>query len=321
MARIESTVGRGDSESRRLRGSARRLGRGLYAVDADRTDADRLATRARAALLVAPPGSLVCGATALALAGVRLPQRVAALARGPVQVVVPRESGWHSRRPELLCFRSRTLPPRQPRGLQGIAMALLPHCWMQITAQLMRGPGWDPTRKHETPTTPGVFLEPRKTAFLEAVQVGDRLMARKNPLVAHGDFASYVRSAVNVRGVGSGRVVFGHLRPGTDSTMESWLRLVVWDAGFPDPVVNHPVTAAGRSRFLDLAWPELMIDLEFHGRQHFHEWEQAYNDVHRRGQLQVQGWTTIEATEDDLISPGALLYRLGVVFTARRTAR
>jgi hypothetical protein len=31
---------------------------------------------------------------------------------------------------------------------------------------------------------------------------------------------------------------------------------------------------------------------------------QGYNDVHRRGQLQVQGWTTIEATEDDLISPG-----------------
>jgi hypothetical protein len=84
-------------------------------------------------------------------------------------------------------------------------------------------------------------------------------------------------------------------------------------------VVNHSVTTArGQSRYLDLAWPDLMIDLEFHGRQHFHEWEQAYRDVQRRGQLQVQEWTTIEVTEEDLISPGSLLYRLGAVFATQR---
>jgi hypothetical protein len=192
---------------------------------------------------------------------------------------------------------------------------------MQVTAALMHGPGWDFTRRHLVPTSPGVFTEPRKAAFLEAVQIGDQLVMRKNPLVGFDDFAQYVGSATNMRGVRAARSVFGLVRARTDSTMESWLRLAVWDAGFPDPVVNHPVTVAGKSRFLDLAWPELGIDLEFHGRQHFYEYEQAYGDLARRNQLQLGGWVLVEATESDLMSPGGLLQRLGAVFAAQRAKR
>jgi hypothetical protein len=256
MAKIERTGSLEDGEARRLRASGRRLGRGIYAVGTDRNDLERLATRARAALLVAPLGSLVCGATALALAKLRLPHQVGAIAAGPVHLAIPRESGWHSRRPEIVGVRPRVMPPSAPTGPMGIPVACLPHCWMQVTAALLRGPGWDFTRKNLVPTSPGMFTEPRKAAFLQAVQIGDQLVRRKNPLVEFDDFASYVASAARVRGVGIARSVFGWVRARTDSTMESWLRLIVWDAGFPDPVVNHPVTVVGKPRFLDLAWPE-----------------------------------------------------------------
>jgi hypothetical protein len=192
---------------------------------------------------------------------------------------------------------------------------------MQVVAESMRHPGWDFVHKDKVPTSPGVFTEPRKAAFLESIQIGDRLMARHDPLIAHEEFAAYIGSLTNARGVRLARSMSGFVRARTDSTMETWLRLVVWDAGFPDPMVNYPVTAAGQSRFLDLAWPELRIDLEFHGRQHFYEWEQAYGDVQRRGQLQMEGWVTVEATEEQLISPGKLLHRLGAVFASQRSAR
>jgi hypothetical protein len=192
---------------------------------------------------------------------------------------------------------------------------------VQVAEELMRGPGWDFAQKDRVPTSPGVFTEPRKAAFLASVQIGDRLLARHDPLMTHEDFAAYIDNLTNMRGVRLARSVSKFVRAGTDSTMESWLRLVVWDAGFPDPVVNLRVIAAGRTRFLDLAWPDLKIDLEFHGRQHFHDWEQAYGDVQRRGQLQMEGWVTVEATEEQLISPGKLLQRLGAVFAAGRKAQ
>ncbi|MDR1150929.1 MAG: hypothetical protein LBK72_00390 [Bifidobacteriaceae bacterium] len=328
MAKIVRTTGMSDTEGRRLRAEShrtgagvRRIAHGMYAVEADHTDLDRLATRARAALLFAPSGSLVCGATALALAGVRLPQRVARMAAGPVHVAVPREVGWHSRRPEVVSARPQVMPPQGPINSFHVPVAHMPYCWVRVTVDLMRGPGWDPRHADRVPTSPGIFAEPRKAAFLESVQVGDQLVTRTNPVIAYEQFAEYITTLAAARGAPLARSVFTHVRPNTDSTMESWLRLVVWDAGFPDPVVNHRVNAAGKTRILDLAWPELMIDLEFHGRQHFHESERAYDDVRRRGQLQLAGWTTIEVVENDLISPGRLLQRLDALFTARRAIR
>jgi very-short-patch-repair endonuclease len=97
--------------------------------------------------------------------------------------------------------------------------------------------------------------------------------------------------------------------------METWLRLVVWDTGFPEPVVNHMVRLNGRRRFLDLAWPREKIALEYHGRQHFEESPQAYDDMVRRGALQDAGWRLVEAAHGDLTDPTGLLRRLANAFT------
>jgi len=39
-------------------------------------------------------------------------------------------------------------------------------------------------------------------------------------------------------------------------------------AGPPRPVSQHPVVTAGRSFRLDLAYPELMLAIEYNGREH-----------------------------------------------------
>jgi hypothetical protein len=213
------------------------------------------------------------------------------------------------------------MPPAGRPNPYQIPVAWLPYCWVRVTADLMLGPGWDPAHRGKVPTGPGVFAEARKAAFLESVQIGDQLLARSNPLVTYKEFAEYITALTDMHGARLARTVFDHVRARTDSTMESWLRLVVWDAGFPDPVVNHKVSVGERTRYLDLAWPELMIDLEFHGRQHFYEYEQARDDVTRRGQLQLAGWTTIEATESDLKKPGHLLQQIDALFTARQAPR
>jgi hypothetical protein len=105
-----------------------------------------------------------------------------------------------------------------------------------------------------------------------------------------------------------------------ESPPESWLKLLVVEAGFPAPTEQFPVVdALYRIRYvLDLCWPELRIALEYDGYES-HEYR-LDRDAQRDLDLERRGWITIRATAADLREPTALLERLEDAFRERGAA-
>lgn len=82
---------------------------------------------------------------------------------------------------------------------------------------------------------------------------------------------------------------------GAQSPKETWLRLVLIEAGFPRPQTQIPVPApAGYPRyFLDMGWPEYMVAVEYDGEQHRTDPAQYRSDVLRSEYIDGLGWRRI----------------------------
>jgi len=87
---------------------------------------------------------------------------------------------------------------------------------------------------------------------------------------------------------------------GAASPKESWLRLVVLDGGFPPPVTQYPA-GSGRAvfAFLDMAWPEFKVALEYDGDQHRTNRRQYVKDIRRIAELERNGWIVIRVIAED----------------------
>jgi hypothetical protein len=291
----------------------------VYFVPDSRGETPSLAHRARAALLVCPPGSVVCGITVLGLASVQMPEGMASAPRGPVHVLVPPGTQNRPRRDGLVIHQDRTMPPTFYSDRYRIAAARPEYCWTQVASRLLESPV--PSFQPESdPAMRGNLLHGRKLALLQAVQLGDALMRRERPLTDPNRFAAQVARLAGTRHIPAVRDAFGLVRPGTDSPNETWLRLVVVDAGFPEPAVNHEFRLSNRGGFIDLSWPERLIALEYQGGQHFSDSSRSRDDLERRGQLQAAGWVIVEAVYRDLHHPGDLIGRLTAAFSGRGPA-
>ncbi len=82
---------------------------------------------------------------------------------------------------------------------------------------------------------------------------------------------------------------------GAQSPKETWLRLVLIEAGFPRPQTQIPVLAPdGYPRyFLDMGWPQHMVAVEYDGEQHRTDPTQYRNDVLRAEYIDELGWRRI----------------------------
>jgi hypothetical protein len=91
------------------------------------------------------------------------------------------------------------------------------------------------------------------------------------------------------------RTAMGLHDPGAQSPKETWLRLLVIDAGYPRPRTQLPVDCGdGYPRYyLDMGWEDLMIGLEYDGAHHRSDPEQARHDVVRLETLAELGWLVI----------------------------
>lgn len=80
--------------------------------------------------------------------------------------------------------------------------------------------------------------------------------------------------------------------PGGQSPKETWLRLMLIDAGFPRPQTQIPVPGPdGYPRyFLDMGWEELMLAVEYEGVQHA---DQLGYDITRADYITRAGWTHV----------------------------
>jgi hypothetical protein len=119
--------------------------------------------------------------------------------------------------------------------------------------------------------------------------------------------------ASGLRGLNEAGLVLRAARDGVDSPKETELRLLVVEAGFPEPRTQCPVLLGGRTvARLDLGWPEHRVGLEYDGAVH-RERRQHSRDLDRHNAIRTAGWTVLQVDQRILDRAGDLLARLALL--------
>jgi hypothetical protein len=107
-------------------------------------------------------------------------------------------------------------------------------------------------------------------------------------------------------------------RANTDSPGETRTRLLLRRAGFPEPAINHPVLDPDtkRRRYLDLAYPDLGIAVEYDGDHHRRTTKQRREDQARLDSLASLGWNIRTLNAEDIKRPARILGALSRTFLA-----
>lgn len=148
------------------------------------------------------------------------------------------------------------------------------------------------------------------------VAVGDHLVGRSDLTTTIADLAGAI--VPGSRSVVAARTAVDLVRVGAESAMETWFRLAIVDAGFPEPELNVDVRDAaglllGR---VDMAWPELRIAFEYDG-DHHRERDVFHHDQRRDNGFAVNDWIAIHATSADAHRPAVVFERLRQAFEHR----
>jgi hypothetical protein len=95
---------------------------------------------------------------------------------------------------------------------------------------------------------------------------------------------------------------------GAASPKESWLRLLLIDAGLPKPTTQIPVNDGWRAvGVLDLGWEDYMVAVEYDGDQHRTDRRQFVKDINRLTTFQDLGWVVIRVVAEH--RPGDIVGR------------
>ncbi|QPL06730.1 hypothetical protein ID810_11990 [Actinomyces respiraculi] len=117
------------------------------------------------------------------------------------------------------------------------------------------------------------------------------------------------------RGARRARAVASIASPLSESPGESVLRCFVAALGLPTPQLQHGIVLEeGRTVFPDLAWPEVLVSLEFDGRLKYTSPEALWREKQRRDALNRLGWRCEHVTWGDLQDLGSLRSRIFRLF-------
>jgi hypothetical protein len=145
------------------------------------------------------------------------------------------------------------------------------------------------------------------------VAAGDYLVRRKLPLETIGTIHDVVRESGGVRGIRALRHAMRQVRPGTDSPMETKLRLVLVRGGLREPVIGHTITTEDGA-FIgtpDLAYIPERIAIEYEGDGHRTDRRVFQSDIERRELMQEQHWYVIRVVSSHLYpNPAWLINRV-----------
>lgn len=125
-------------------------------------------------------------------------------------------------------------------------------------------------------------------------------MAHAN-LVTMEEVCEFVARLKGYRGIRQARNLALLIEPRVDSPGESWTRLRMVDAGFAIPKSQWEIVdREGGTRFLDLAYPKLMVAVEYDG-QGFHTAESdKLHDRYRRKLLKALGFRIVLVVYADI---------------------
>lgn len=118
------------------------------------------------------------------------------------------------------------------------------------------------------------------------------------------------------RGVRRLREVLPLVDRGSASPKETWLRLLLIDAGFPVPTTQIPVQNNwGLIAMLDMGWEDYMVAAEYDGDLHRSDRGRYVWDQKRSRLVAGMGWETVRVIKED--KPGEVIARVREALTAR----
>jgi very-short-patch-repair endonuclease len=136
----------------------------------------------------------------------------------------------------------------------------------------------------------------RRPPVTEAICAVDAITRRCG--VAASEVAAFAEPYSGMRGVGQLPEVLRRSSPLAESPMESRIRIAIEDAGLPVPVLQYPVGGY----FLDLAYPELLLALEYDGSHHLTP-DRAARDLRRQAYLSAAGWEVLRFPAREVFLP------------------
>lgn len=165
---------------------------------------------------------------------------------------------------------------------------------------------------------------PERTAFDVARLGPTRLaVARLDALARATGFAIEDVVSVGWRHPGAPglrqlETVLALVDPGAQSPRETYLRLLLVDAGIPRPQTQIPVATDAGTFYLDMGWQDYMVAVEYDGDQHRTDRWQYVKDVRRLEILERLGWLVIRVVAED--RPADVVRRVWRALEARRSS-
>ncbi|OBF72040.1 hypothetical protein A5750_17995 [Mycobacterium sp. 852002-51613_SCH5001154] len=104
---------------------------------------------------------------------------------------------------------------------------------------------------------------------------------------------------------------------GAESPRETWLRLLLIEAGYPRPRTQIPVYGEYGElvAVFDMGWEDVKLAVEYEGDHHRTDRRQFSRDIARYEALADLGWMAIRVTADD--TRGGILARVAAAWTRR----
>jgi very-short-patch-repair endonuclease len=95
---------------------------------------------------------------------------------------------------------------------------------------------------------------------------------------------------------------------GAQSPRETYLRLLLIQAGLPRPQTQIPVISDEETYYLDMGWEDVMVAVEYDGEQHRNDLLQYRKDIRRLETMERMGWIIIRVVAGDC--PAVILRRV-----------
>jgi hypothetical protein len=112
------------------------------------------------------------------------------------------------------------------------------------------------------------------------------------------------------RGIARARLAIALFDAGAQSPKETWLRLVLVNAGLPRPQTQIPVLDEFGTviAYLDMGWEDVKVAVEYDGEQHRSDRSQYNWDIRRSEILQRLGWIVVRVVAGD--RPASIVRRV-----------
>jgi hypothetical protein len=194
--------------------------------------------------------------------------------------------------------------PRAPRGVLTRRDALLPDEVQTFAGRLV--------------------TVPERTAFDIGRRAPRRIAVTQLDALARAtgfkldDVALIAARHPGARGLRQLESVLDLVDSGAQSPRESYLRLILVEAGLPRPQTQIPVLGVDGIpvAYLDLGWEDCMVAVEYDGDQHRMDRRQYVKDIRRLEILERMGWLVVRVVAED--HPADIVRRVRRALEERR---